>query len=232
MMNVSIAGALLSFIILFVIILSVFYLISRMKINNIAYALLGVYSFILVIAAVIYIFIPVEKMSNERELAGEEAREDIVHHVVYQGQAIEDFAEYKVEEWEFHTDINDKIGLNIEGTEHHIPVLIEKDSKMTNINATLYHVEPVVELESVFEMKEKTGIYLDNLNLIISPPSPKLYSYAIMEKEFPFTQFNNSEEEPPFYSLDIYTGEYVFYLKVPDSQEFIFGPDVYYEYVE
>lgn len=220
----------LMYLILFIAVLSIFFIIAKIKIKKLGYWMLGGYMSILLIFFIVYLLIPVEELSDESDLTVEEMHVDMMHKVAYRGLAIEEFDEYKINEWEFDVDSEESTRLDTNGDYYNFPVVIEKVSDATNISAALYHVEPEVELEPISGGINPVHIRIVNKDLMIELPGPSYYYYAQLSKEFPFTQFSDSEGD--YFRPPIYTGEYLLYLKVPEQQELLIDPNINYEYLD
>lgn len=220
----------LMYLIIIIAVLSIFYIIAKIKVKKLGYWMLGGYASILLIFLIVYLLIPVGEMPAESDLTVEEMHVDMMHKVAYRGLAIEEFDAYKIDEWEFDVDSEERTRLDTNGDYYSFPVVIEKVSDATNISATLYHVEPEVELDSMSAGTNSVQIRSVNNDLMIELPGPSYYYYAQLAKEFPFKQFSDSEED--YFRPPIYTGEYLLYLKVPEQQELLIDPNINYEYLD
>lgn len=233
MTNIDIIPIIIIYGLLILIVSSIFFIIAKIKVKKLGYWMLGGYTTVLLCSLVVYLFIPVEEMPAESDLTGEGMRVDMMHKVAYRGLAIEEFERYKVNEWEWEFDLDTEKSIRLDTNDdyYHFPVVIEEVSDMTNISATLYHVEPEVELEPRSTGNNSVEMRLVNSDLMIEIPEPGYYQYGQLAKEFPFTQLSDSKEAE-YLNPGIYTGEYLLYLKVPEHQELIVGPNIIYEYLD
>lgn len=209
----------------------IFYLLAKIKVNKLGYWLLAGYTFVILCSIIVYTLLPVENLPAESELTGEDARADIMHKVAYRGLPIEDFEQYKIEEWEFEIPENERVNLSVDSSEFYFPVMIEKVNDATNISAALYYAEPGFDFGSKLNSTTSVGIRSENGELIITPPGTQYFHYAQFSKEFPLTQLSGNRDKEHIGS-SFYTGEYVLYLKIPANQDLIIDdPNVTYEYI-
>lgn len=222
----------LIYVLFFVAVLAVFYFLSKIKIKKLGYWLLAAYTLFLIGCIIVYTLIPIEELPSKAELEGEEIRADIMQQVAYNGKSIEEFEKYKTKEWEFDGFPKDSLALHVEAEPYHLPLLIEEVPDAVDVRVVLYYVEPKLELEPLYGVSTPMSVYMQNEGeLVFTPPSPLMFNYSVLSKEFPFTQLSNSKPEQLF-DPHIYVGEHVLYMEVPENQELMIGSNINYEYID
>lgn len=222
----------ITLLIICLIIISVFYLLSKIRIKKLGYWLLGGYMAVLLLSVIVYLFISTDWSPTESELVDEEVKIDLLHEVAYSGESVQEYEQYKKESWAF--DVAGLGQLNVyneEMLDYSIPIVIETISNETNLKAEFYEVDPIVGMEATNKQTASVKLTMESDKLIIALPEPSYYEYAQVAKDFPFTQFGNSVPQRRFHD-SIYSGSQMIYLKVPENLELQFDPDIYYESID
>ncbi|MEJ8764740.1 hypothetical protein WKU33_02545 [Oceanobacillus sp. HCA-5259] len=214
-------------ILLLLVIIGFPFLLRRLQISRFGYWLLGGYFILLIASVIAYTFIPTEEFVDEEELPAEMTnRIYLVHEILDQGVQLEEFEQYKKEEWEFPTATEESFSLEsfslYASPDYQFPVIIKRVEDQEAIHVDYYEVTPEIDVEPVYDEGEVT-VYNHNGELTLEVLGYKLYRFNSMEKGFPFNQFE--EEDHSWIYYDVFDDERMFYITIPADIELNVHPD-------
>lgn len=198
------------------------FLLKKLQLSRFGYWLLGGYLILLIASVIAYTFIPTEEFADEKEPEDMTNRSHFVHELLDQGVPLEEFEQYKKEEWEFPTATEESYSLYAD-TDQYFPVIVERVENQEAIHVHYYEVIPVIDMEPVYDEGEVT-VYNNSGELTIEVLGFKLYRLNRMEKGFPFNQFKEEEDHHSI-SHDVFEHEKMFYITIPADIELNVRPD-------
>lgn len=213
--------------------ISIIGLLYKIKIKKLGYWLLGGYVVLLLCSVLIYSFLSIDEPPVEAKSEDEEVEIDLLNELVYAGVPIDRYEQYKIEDWVFDVSALEQLIINVEDPDNNgIEIVIEMMDEGTRLEAGYYQINPtVIDMEAIIVNSAVLDLMMEIDTLNVKVPDPSYYEYTKVTKEFPFTQFENSDSQDDLFD-NVRMGDRLIYLKVPENLELQIDPHVYYKFIE
>ena len=206
---------------------------SKWKVTRRGHWMLSGYGVLLLMAVVIYYFIPVSAEETERSGSGHPGHYEIFGDVLSGAEDVSSIEEFRLEDWEFPFE-EETLRVESYGGMHHDMRILAEYTENDVIEATVYRTPLYVngrEIE-IDSIPVHVQLNSDRLDLTFQEDTEEV-RLASFTKEFPMQQFDDTEQD--LYGFGFGTAvtwsENLLFLQVPEDVEISTGSGVQMDFI-
>lgn len=197
-----------------------------------AVAMFSIYVGILLVATIVFYFIPSSSSQIDSAVMPNEEEYDreyqVFYDALYAGN-VDDIDPAYLEEHQAYTFDGEQLLIEMDAGQ---TIVIERTTNNDDkIEVFLYKTKTYIENRDVTDRVSHMTFDLAGETLYVKKPEEVSIKLTILQDEFPITQFNGEDQVNDHYSSS-YIGDVALYLRIPKDIQLVTDSEDYITYVE